>query len=59
LRFEDKFGIKPKLSDNQIVAQSILSSKFHMNSFVPADIGKITGFPAGLVAPQIDQSGDF
>ncbi len=53
LRLEDKFGIKPRLSPNQIFARDVLGSNFQLNSFVPADVGKLLGMPAGAVAPQV------
>jgi hypothetical protein len=53
LMFEDKFGVLPPLSDNQKLAQTTLGPNFHLNSFVPADVGKIFGLPAGMMAPEV------
>jgi len=57
LRFEDKFGVDPRLSRNQKFARGVLGSNFQLNSFVPADVGKIAGMPAGAVAPQVIDQG--
>jgi hypothetical protein len=53
LRFEDKFGRATRLTPNQTVAQSILGDKFRLNSFVPADIGKLFALPAASIAPHL------
>lgn len=54
-RFEDKFEVTADLTPNQIRAQSALGARFTLNRFLPADVGKAMGLPAGLAAaPMIE-----
>ena len=53
MRFEDKFGVSAGLSQAQKLAQAALGPDFHLNSFLPADIGKMFGIPAGSTASHL------
>jgi hypothetical protein len=50
LRYEDKFGHTAKLRTNQKIAQNLLGNNFALNHFLPDDVGKLLGLPAGSAA---------
>jgi hypothetical protein len=50
--YEDKFGTGARLSPNQTLAQQNMGQNFRLNSFLPADIGRMTGLLAAPFAPQ-------
>jgi hypothetical protein len=47
LRYEDKFGYKASTSANQDLAAVLLGPNFHLNHFLPDDIGRLVGIPSG------------
>jgi hypothetical protein len=53
IRFEDKFGERANLTNNQKLAQPSLKENFWLNHFLPSDVGKAASIPAGSVAPQM------
>lgn len=50
LRYEDKFGYKADTSANQDLAALLHGPNFHLNHFIPDDIGRLIGVPAGTAA---------
>jgi hypothetical protein len=50
--FEDKFGYQADLSKNQKIAQENWGPRFHLNHFLPDDIGLMTGVPAATFGAQ-------
>ena len=56
VRFEDKFGVKARLSPNQILAQQVRADNFQLYHFLPADVGRAAAVPAAAAAPYVTPS---
>lgn len=50
LRFEDKFGYAANTTPNQKLAAVVHGPNFQLNHFLPDDIGRLVGIPAGTTA---------
>lgn len=53
LFFEDKFGVAPKLTPNQQLAQEAFGPNFQIYHFTPGDVGKGVSVPAAAIGTHI------